>query len=127
MDVSSLAKALPGELVQLTYVIVYQFPDGVQDKRHPNPGVPYKGTFRRAFIPGGTDEGRKVLAKFLKAWDQRVLLTVGRSMTTNIDNCVVWSGIHHKTSIYGGPTCFGFPDIDYLKRVTDELAEAGVL
>ena len=44
---------------------------------------------------------------------------VGTSVTTGQENTVVWSGIHHKTSIWDGP--FGFPDPTYLNRVSEEL------
>jgi deltex-like protein len=126
MEIMSIDKAIPGESCPYTLVITYQFPDGIQDHRHPNPGVPYSGTIRRAFLPGGTDQSREILVKFLKAWDQRALLTVGRSMTTGKDNCVIWSGIHHKTKISGGPTVFGFPDPNYFSAVSAEFEEAGV-
>jgi len=46
-------------------------------------------------------------------------LTIGKSLTNNADNQVVWSGIHHKTSRHGGQ--FGYPDATYLERVTDEF------
>ena len=45
-------------------------------------------------------------------------------MTTGATNTVVWSGIHHKTSMRGGS--FGYPDDKYLNRVTLELADRGV-
>ena len=42
-----------------------------------------------------------------------------------MDNCVTWNEIHHKTEWqnYSG---HGYPDPDYLDRVTDELAAQGV-
>ena len=83
----------------------------------------YSGTGRMAYLPD-TPEGRKVLFLFQKAWDRRLLFTVGRSITTGADNTVVWSGIHHKTVTNGGP--FGYPDPTYLSRVQDELAAVGV-
>lgn len=118
---------LPGETDSFgTYMIAYQFPSGIQSERHPNPGVPYAGTGRRAFIPA-TPHGRRVLYKFLKAWDARVLFTVGTSVTTNRPNCVIWNGIHHKTSITGGPCQFGFPDPGYLAGVEAELTAVGIV
>lgn len=39
----------------------------------------------------------------------------------------MWSGIHHKTSLGGGPACFGFPDPTYFNRVKLELADRGVV
>lgn len=68
-----------------------------------------------------------------KAFDCGVTFTVGRSVTTGMDNCVVWNGIHHKTNMYGGEyiyiiysTNFGYPDNQYLKRVTEELRQKGI-
>jgi len=42
---------------------------------------------------------------------------VGRSVTTGLDNQVVWNGIHHKTSMSGGAANFGYPDPTYFNRV----------
>lgn len=68
-----------------------------------------------------------------KAFEYGVTFTVGRSVTTGMDNCVVWNGIHHKTSMFGGEyiyiiyrTNFGYPDNQYLKRVTEELRQKGI-
>ena len=33
------------------------------------------------------------------AWRQRLMFTVGRSITTGQDNCVTWNDIHMKTSV----------------------------
>lgn len=117
---------LPGEPDSFgTYMIAYQFPSGLQGPRHPSPGTPYAGTSRRAFIPG-TPRGRQVLRKFLRAWDARLLFTVGTSVTTGKPNCVIWNGIHHKTNVSGGPCQFGFPDATYLDSVEAELAGLGI-
>jgi deltex-like protein len=60
----------------------------------------------------------------VKAFERRLTFIVGTSVTTGRTNTVVWSGIHHKTSMHGGP--FGYPDDKYLNRVTLELADRGV-
>jgi deltex-like protein len=52
---------------------------------------------------------------------------VGRSVTTGLDSCVVWNGVHHKTSRSGGSSNFGYPDKTYLQRVTQELAAKGIV
>ncbi len=65
-----------------------------------------------------------MLTLLIKAFERRHTFIVGTSVTTGQENTVVWSGIHHKTSVYGGP--FGFPDDTYLNRVTLELADRGV-
>ena len=72
--------------------------------RHPNPGKPFDGTVRTAFLPD-TAEGREVCDLLKKAFDAGLIFTVGRSITTGADNVVVWNDIHHKTS-YVGPYVF---------------------
>ena len=63
---------------------------------------------------------------FIKAFERKLTFIIGTSVTTGKPNTVVWSGIHHKSSTYGGSSNFGFPDQDYFKRVTQELRDRGV-
>ena len=65
-----------------------------------------------------------MLTLLIKAFERRHSFIVGTSVTTGQENTVVWSGIHHKTSVFWGP--FGFTDDTYLNRVTLELADRGV-
>jgi deltex-like protein len=116
---------LPGQRATGSFVITYIFPNGIQGEEHPNPKQGYHGTSRRAFLPN-CDDRRRVLRKFMRAWDARMLFTVGRSLTTGIDNSVIWNVVHHKTSIGGGPTNFGYPDAEYLGRVEKELEAIGI-
>ena len=67
---------------------------------HPNPGIPYSGTHRTAFLPD-SPEGREVCDLLRKAFDAGLVFTVGRSTTTGKDNQVIWNDIHHKTSEIG--------------------------
>ena len=117
--------SLPGCGPSGTILISYRFPNGTQGPEHPNPGKPYEGTERKAYLPDHK-EGRKVLGLLRKAFNQKLTFTIGRSVTTGVDNCVIWNDIHHKTSKTGGPTCFGYPDPTYLKRVQEELAAKGI-
>ena len=117
--------SLPGFGSCGTITISYRFPSGIQGPEHPNPGKPYTGTNRNAYLPDNK-EGRKVLKLLKKAFEQKLMFTIGRSVTTGMDNCVIWNDIHHKTSPTGGPTCFGYPDPTYLKRVQEELAAKGI-
>jgi hypothetical protein len=71
--------------------------------------------------------GRQVLALLRRAFDQRLTFTVGTSITTGMSDCVIWNGIHHKTSPAGGPARFGYPDPGYLGRVRDELKAKGIM
>jgi len=108
-----------------TIRIVYNFPDGIQDESHPNPGMPYHGTTRHAFLPDNRD-GRHVLALLQRAFELRQIFTVGQSRTTGYDNVITWNDIHHKTSVHGGVENFGYPDKTYLNRVKQELAAKGI-
>ncbi|XP_053296296.1 uncharacterized protein LOC128456222 isoform X2 [Pleuronectes platessa] len=108
-----------------TIVITYVIPGGKQTERHPNPGQYYHGTKRVAYLPDN-DEGREVLKLLSRAFNQKLIFTVGRSRTTGQDNEVTWNDIHHKTSQSGGPEKYGYPDPDYLSRVREELKAKGI-
>ncbi|CAB1336764.1 unnamed protein product [Coregonus sp. 'balchen'] len=116
---------LPGHEGYGCICIIYSFPPGLQAPEHPNPGVSYPGTDRVAYLPD-TSEGNRVLGLLRRAFEQRLIFTIGTSMTTGMHNVITWNDIHHKTSIWGGPRCFGYPDPTYLVRVTEELREKGI-
>ncbi|XP_026787218.3 E3 ubiquitin-protein ligase DTX3L [Pangasianodon hypophthalmus] len=116
---------LPGYENYGTIIIHYIIPDGLQGDEHPNPGQPYRGTERLAYLPD-CPEGKKVLKLLKQAFEQRLTFTVGRSSTTGRSNVVTWNDIHHKTSRTGGPTAYGYPDPDYLKRIQEELKAKGI-
>ncbi|KAG9261689.1 E3 ubiquitin-protein ligase DTX4-like [Astyanax mexicanus] len=116
---------LPGYERYGTIVIHYYIPDGTQGDEHPNPGKPYDGAARTAYLPD-SKEGKKVCSLLKQAFDQRLIFTIGISSTTGRSNVVTWNDIHHKTSRTGGPTGYGYPDPDYLKRVQDELKAKGI-
>lgn len=42
-----------------------------------------------------------------KAFDQKLIFTVGQSRTTSMENQVTWNDIHHKTSMDAGPAGYG--------------------
>ncbi|XP_070765929.1 probable E3 ubiquitin-protein ligase DTX3 [Enoplosus armatus] len=125
MTVTRSWQQLPGFEHCGSITIQYSFPAGIQGPEHPNPGVRYRSTSRIAFLPA-CEEGEKVLKLLRKAFDRRLTFTIGRSVTTGLDNVITWNDIHHKTSIGGGPQCFGYPDPDYLFRVQEELRRNGV-
>nr|XP_023689868.1 probable E3 ubiquitin-protein ligase DTX3 isoform X1 [Paramormyrops kingsleyae] len=116
---------LPGHEGYGCVCIIYSFPPGLQAQEHPNPGVRYPGTDRVAYLPD-SPEGNRVLGLLRRAFEQRLIFTIGTSMTTGMQNVITWNDIHHKTSIWGGPRCFGYPDPTYLVRVTEELREKGI-
>ena len=94
---------LPGYEQYRTIEINYDIPSGKQGKEHPNPGQYFRGTSRTAYVPN-SPEGRKVVQLLRKAFNARLIFTVGTSHTSGATNAVVWNDIHHKTSISGGPT-----------------------
>ncbi|XP_072553527.1 probable E3 ubiquitin-protein ligase DTX3 isoform X1 [Salminus brasiliensis] len=122
---------LPGHEGYGCICIIYSFPPGFQAQEHPNPGVRYPGTDRVAYLPD-SPEGNRVLRLLRRAFEQRLIFTIGTSMTTGMHNVITWNDIHHKTSIWGGPRWyavlydFGYPDPTYLVRVTEELREKGI-
>ncbi|KAK6185919.1 hypothetical protein SNE40_008053 [Patella caerulea] len=105
--------------------ITYSFHDGIQDESHPNPGRPYEGIRRRAYLPNNKD-GQDILQLLYKAFDARLIFTIGDSCTTGKSGVITWNDIHHKTSMTGGPTNHGYPDPTYLNRVKEELACKGI-
>ncbi|XP_069840938.1 E3 ubiquitin-protein ligase DTX3L-like [Dendropsophus ebraccatus] len=125
MTHNKVSFSLPGYPGCGTIQIHYNIPGGTQQKNHPNPGKRFSGTFRTAYLPDNT-EGRDVLHLLKKAFDQKLIFTVGDSHTTHASDTVTWNDIHHKTTTHGGTTGYGYPDPDYLKRVREELKAKGI-
>uniref|UniRef100_A0A3Q3WEE4 E3 ubiquitin-protein ligase n=1 Tax=Mola mola TaxID=94237 RepID=A0A3Q3WEE4_MOLML len=122
---SKMSIPLPGYDQYGTIIIQYDIPSGIQKEEHPHPGEPYQGVSRTAYLPNSS-EGRRILSLLRKAFDQRLIFTVGQSTTSGRNNTVTWNDIHHKTSTHGGTTHYGYPDPDYLSRVADELKAKGI-
>lgn len=118
-----LPQQLPGHPDCGTIEIVYHFNSGIQSQEHPNPGQPYGGTTRCAYLPANR-EGDQLCSLLKRAFDANLVFTVGRSITTGADNVVIWNDIHHKTA-FTGP--FGYPDPTYLTRLKEELAAKGIV
>lgn len=72
---------------QDTFVIRYTVPDGVQGRGHPNPGVPYTGHVREAFLPNNAD-GLRVLNGLKTAFFRGLVFKIGKSLTSGADNTV---------------------------------------
>nr|XP_028599805.1 E3 ubiquitin-protein ligase DTX3L [Podarcis muralis] len=125
MNIQKSRASLPGYAGYGTIQISYYIPDGIQTKDHPNPGRPFSGANRTAYLPDNP-EGREILKLLQRAFDQKLIFTVGQSRTTGVTNVVTWNDIHHKTNCYGGASSFGYPDPDYLKRVREELKAKGI-
>uniref|UniRef100_A0A8C6VY67 E3 ubiquitin-protein ligase n=1 Tax=Nothobranchius furzeri TaxID=105023 RepID=A0A8C6VY67_NOTFU len=107
-------------------LISYNIPSGIQSDKHPNPGQPYYGTARLAFLPNNTD-GNEVLKLLKKAFDQKLIFTVGTSRTTGLDDMVMWNDSPHKTSLSGGAEGSGSPDPIYLIAVKEELKAKSIM
>ncbi|CAF2121060.1 unnamed protein product [Rotaria magnacalcarata] len=127
MKINIVKRRLPGfeHNSYATIEITYHFPDGTQNEKHPNPGMPYYGTTRIAYLPDNSD-GRYILKLLKKAFELRQIFTVGQSRTTGRENVLTWNDIHHKTSCTGGMERFGYPDDTYISRVLQELAAKGI-
>lgn len=70
---------------------------------HPNPGRSYPPTSRTAYLPDNK-EGQEILQLLRRAFNQKLIFTVGQSHTTGAQDVITWNDIHHKTSMSGGPT-----------------------
>ena len=86
---------LPGYKSCGTIQILYKFPDGMQGPNHPSPGQPYDKAMITAYLPSNT-EGRKVLRLLRKAFDQKLMFTIGK--TEYDEECIVLTDIPLKTS-----------------------------
>ncbi|NWJ02553.1 DTX3L ligase, partial [Crypturellus undulatus] len=102
MTFKTIYAELPGYPTCKTIEITYTMHSGIQTNSHPNPGKYYFGTTRKAYLPDNK-EGREILHLLRKAFDQKLIFTVGQSRTTGAPNVITWNDIHHKTQIYGGP------------------------
>ncbi|XP_041529181.1 E3 ubiquitin-protein ligase DTX3L isoform X2 [Microtus oregoni] len=125
MTFSTSRRSLPGYADCGTIEIQYIIESGIQTDEHPNPGKPYIGTQRTAYLPDN-QEGRHVLDLLQKAFKNRLIFTVGDSRVSGMSDVVTWNDIHHKTNMFGGPGNFGYPDPHYLTRVKEELKAKGI-
>lgn len=126
MSVNLLEMHLPGFEKDKTLEIVFDFPSGRQGDDHPNPGARYSSDHRVAYLPDST-EGRHVLTLIRKAWNRKLLFTIGTSVTRGLDGCIIYNGVHFKSVPYATPSePWGWPDPTYLHRVVQELNEKGV-
>lgn len=63
-----------------TIVIRYSFPRSIQGSKHPTPGAEIPADERICYLPN-TVEGQEILGLLQRAWRQRLLFTVGISLT----------------------------------------------
>ena len=62
----------------------------------------------------------------ITSFQAKLTFTVGTSPSSGLDDCIVWTGIHHKTKMTEDGDGHGYPDMEYLDRVTEELIIMGV-
>ena len=85
-----------------TIKITYYIPSGIQGHNHPHPGRQFSGDTRYAYLPN-SPEGNEVLTLLKRAFDAKLLFTVGKSATSNKDNTIIWGDIEQKSRTQGGP------------------------
>ena len=117
--------SLPGFEGSGTISICFHFQSGLQGPEHPSPGQPYiaDGFPRVAYLPD-TPDGCRALHGLYLAWEQRLLFTVGTSMSSGFSNRVTWNDIHLKTQKIGSE--HGYPDPNFLANLMQELAGFGI-
>ena len=93
---------LPGHMAYKTIQIDYVIPAGIQTEQHRNPGKSYPREHRVAYLPDST-EGRELHQLLKRAFDAKLVFTIGHSPTRNADDVVTWNDIHHKTHMNGSP------------------------
>eukprot|EP00037_Helgoeca_nana_P004145 m.43508 g.43508 ORF g.43508 m.43508 type:complete len:541 (-) comp14747_c0_seq1:524-2146(-) len=108
-----------------TITMFYSFSSGKQGPRMKRPGQQYYGTTRCVYLPDNAD-GQAAASLLIKAFMAGGLFVVADSVTTGAQNCVVWGGVHQKTSPSGGAQYHGWPDPTYFERLLYECAAVGV-
>ncbi|XP_053660049.1 protein deltex [Anopheles marshallii] len=121
MTYQLLSGGLPGYPPTGIYEITYNITSGVQGPHHPNPGAAFfaVGFPRRCYLPN-TLLGTKILYYLDVAFRRGLLFTIGRSVTTGVEDVVMWTSIEHKSQVSM------YPDPLYLDRCLQQLVHLGV-
>mmetsp|Transcript_20684 Transcript_20684/g.42213 ORF Transcript_20684/g.42213 Transcript_20684/m.42213 type:complete len:794 (-) Transcript_20684:2841-5222(-) len=106
-------------------IINYNIDSGTQKLYHPRPGRHHGSTDRTAYLPDNQD-GKELLCRLQFAFLHGLTFTVGKSLTSGVDDAVTWASIHHKNSPVNGVQDHGFPDDQYFFNCNAELDAAGV-
>ncbi|XP_060946048.1 uncharacterized protein si:busm1-163l24.3 [Limanda limanda] len=122
MSLSKLPFSLPGHSKNSSIKITYCIPDGIQGSDHPFPGNPFQGGLFEAFLPD-CEKSRKLVPQLEKAFRQGLTFMVTGPET---GAKVTWDSIPHKTSLLGGKSGKGYPDTNYLTRLSAVLASHGI-
>ncbi|XP_050067353.1 protein deltex [Anopheles maculipalpis] len=121
MTYQLLSGGLPGYPPTGIYEITYNITSGIQGPYHPNPGAAFfaVGFPRRCYLPN-TLLGTKILYYLDVAFRRGLLFTIGRSVTTGVEDVVMWTSIEHKSQVSM------YPDPLYLDRCLQQLVHLGV-
>ncbi|MCI4374404.1 hypothetical protein PGIGA_G00005840 [Pangasianodon gigas] len=123
MSITHLRRNVEGYPDCDTIQINFEFEDGIQTEKHPNPGQKYHGLKTVAFVPQN-HEGRKVYRLLEMAFKYKLLFTVATTSTG--EERVTYADIPLKTKESGGHDSFSYPDPKYLKTVTKILKSKGI-
>ncbi|KAL8560296.1 hypothetical protein ACOMHN_006027 [Nucella lapillus] len=116
--------AFPQGFPRNTLVIEYNIPKGKMKEGDPEPGQPYEGVKKSAYLPNSR-EGRKVLMLLKNAFDRGLTFHLEYSDASR--SYVLVSNIPHKTD--PSRDCdarLGYPDPGYLPVVQGKLLEYGI-
>ncbi|KAG0198390.1 E3 ubiquitin-protein ligase dtx3l [Mortierella sp. GBA30] len=82
-----------------------------------------KTDLRYAIVPFSARLGPLLMIRLICLFYYGYLFRVGRSLTRNVDNVVVWNGVHMRTSMHGS---HGFPAPNYERNCWDEINQKGI-
>lgn len=82
-----------------------------------------KTDLRWAIVPFSGRLGPLLMIRLICIFYYGHLFRHGWSLTRNRDNCVVWNGVHLRTSMYGA---HGYPAPNFEKNCWDEINQKGV-
>ncbi|XP_060776596.1 E3 ubiquitin-protein ligase DTX3L1 [Neoarius graeffei] len=123
MTITHLRRNVEGYPDCDTIQMNFEFDNGIQTEKHPNPGQKYHGLKTVAFVPQN-HEGRKVYWLLEAAFKHKLLFTVATTSTG--EEQVTFADIPLKTKASGGHDSFSYPDPKYLKTVKNILNSKGI-
>ncbi|GJJ70095.1 hypothetical protein EMPS_02444 [Entomortierella parvispora] len=82
-----------------------------------------KHEFRYFVVPFTARLGPLLMIRLICLFYYGHLFMVGRSLTRNVDNVVIWNGVHVRTAMTG---VYGFPAAEFEKNCWEELDRKGV-
>lgn len=92
--------------------ISFEIPDGVQNMNHPKPNQPYKGCFKRAYLPN-VKEHYELLQFYEKALKSGKLFKIEWNVKFGGFSVHLNPNVSLKTKLSGGGR-YGYPDSNYI-------------